>query len=108
MATRRELFGRADWARLSQVGTTNVALPVMRRGWERPWITVVLGVVALGTLLAPRLHAASRRTPVVEAVQKVQPCVVSISSEKKAASTSRWPFSAEENQRPRVNGMGTG
>jgi serine protease Do len=49
-----------------------------------------------------------RRTPIVEAVQKVQPCVVSISSEKKAASPSRWPFSNEENQRPRVNGMGTG
>jgi len=45
---------------------------------------------------------------VVEAVQKVQPSVVSISSEKKAASSSRWPFTAEENQRPRVNGMGTG
>jgi serine protease Do len=50
----------------------------------------------------------ARRTPVVEAVQKVQPAVVSISSEKKAASTSRWPFSAEENARPRVSGMGTG
>src|SRR5205807_10580502 len=50
----------------------------------------------------------SRRTPVVEAVRKVQPCVVSISSEKKAASSSRWPFSAEENQRPRVSGMGSG
>jgi serine protease Do len=45
---------------------------------------------------------------VVEAVQKVQPSVVSISSEKKASSTSRWPFTAEENQRPRVSGMGTG
>ncbi len=44
----------------------------------------------------------------VEAVQKVQPSVVSISSEKKAASTSRWPFTAEESQRPRVSGMGTG
>ncbi len=52
--------------------------------------------------------AVSRKTPVVEAVQKVQPSVVSISSEKKAASTSRWPFTPEENQRPRVNGMGTG
>ena len=50
----------------------------------------------------------SRRTPAVEAVEKVQPCVVSISSEKKAASSSRWPFSAEENARPRVSGMGTG
>lgn len=44
----------------------------------------------------------------VEAVQKVQPSVVSISSEKKAASSSRWPFTAEENARPRVSGMGTG
>ena len=34
--------------------------------------------------------------------------MVSISSEKKAASNSRWPFSAEENQRPRVSGMGSG
>jgi serine protease Do len=53
-------------------------------------------------------EASSRQTPVVEAVQKVQACVVSISSEKKAASTSRWPFSSEETQRPRVSGMGTG
>ena len=44
----------------------------------------------------------------VQAVQKVQPSVVSITSEKKAASSSRWPFTAEENQRPRVSGMGTG
>ncbi len=49
-----------------------------------------------------------RRTEVVEAVQKVQPSVVSISSEKKAASSSRWPFTTEENQKPRVSGMGTG
>jgi serine protease Do len=47
-------------------------------------------------------------TPVVEAVRKVQPSVVSISSEKRAASNSRWPYTAEENQKPRVNGMGTG
>ena len=51
---------------------------------------------------------ASRRTPVVQAVQKVQPTVVNITSEKRAASTSRWPFSHEESQRPRVNGMGSG
>jgi serine protease Do len=55
-----------------------------------------------------RASTATRRTPVVEAVQKVQPSVVSISSEKKAASSSRWPFTAEENARPRVSGMGTG
>jgi serine protease Do len=51
---------------------------------------------------------ANRRTAVVEAVEKTQPCVVNISSEKKAASNSRWPFSAEENQRPRISGMGSG
>jgi len=45
---------------------------------------------------------------VVEAVQRVQPSVVSISSEKKAASSSRWPMTAEESARPRVSGMGTG
>jgi serine protease Do len=69
---------------------------------------VVLSLVSLGMPATRPARAASRRTPVVEAVQKVQPCVVSISSEKKASSTSRWPFSAEENQRPRVSGMGTG
>ena len=51
---------------------------------------------------------ASRQTPVTKAVARVQNCVVNISSEKKAASTSRWPFSAEESQRPRVSGMGSG
>jgi serine protease Do len=50
----------------------------------------------------------SRRTAIVEAVEKVQQAVVSISSEKKAESHSRWPFSPEENQRPRVSGMGSG
>jgi serine protease Do len=70
---------------------------------------LTLAVCALGLLSAPA-HAGSdsRRTAVVEAVEKVQRCVVSISSEKKAASHSRWPFSAEENQRPRVSGMGSG
>ncbi len=59
---------------------------------------------------AERAQAASaaRRTAVVEAVEKVSHCVVSISSEKKSESHSRWPFSPEENQRPRVNGMGSG
>jgi serine protease Do len=52
--------------------------------------------------------AVPRRTAAVEAIAKVQPCVVNISSEKKAASSSRWPFSPEENARPRVSGMGTG
>jgi serine protease Do len=34
--------------------------------------------------------------------------VVSISSEKRAASNSRWPYTQEENLRPRISGMGTG
>jgi serine protease Do len=50
----------------------------------------------------------SRRTAVVDAVEKVQRCVVNISSEKKSESHSRWPFSPEENQQPRVSGMGSG
>jgi serine protease Do len=50
----------------------------------------------------------SRRNPVTEAVSRAMPSVVNISSEKKAASTSRWPFSSEESQRPRVSGMGSG
>jgi serine protease Do len=71
-----------------------------------------LTVVALA-LLAPigsRSEAASpsRRSAIVEAVDKVHRSVVSISSEKKAASHSRWPFSPEENQQPRVSGMGSG
>ena len=53
-------------------------------------------------------QSRNRKTPIVEAVRKVQPSVVSISSEKRAASSSRWPFSAEESNRPRVNGMGSG
>ena len=80
----------------------------MRRGRERLWTVAFLGLAALGWPVPRPVLAGSRRTPVVEAVQKVQPSVVSISSEKKAASTSRWPFSAEESQRPRVSGMGTG
>jgi len=68
----------------------------------------LVGLVALWSA-APQLSlAGTHRTPVVEAVQKVQASVVSISSEKKAASSSRWPFTSEESQRPRVSGMGTG
>src|SRR4051794_37721696 len=80
----------------------------MRRAAGRPGTAAIMGLAAVGWLAPSLAGAASRRTAVVEAVQKVQPCVVSISSEKKAASTSRWPFTAEENQRPRVSGMGTG
>jgi serine protease Do len=67
-------------------------------------------VAALAGLSCGGAQAGSeaRRTAVVEAVEKVQRCVVSISSEKKAASHSRWPFSEEENQQPRVSGMGSG
>ncbi len=66
-------------------------------------------VVALTAMTGGAQAASeSRRTAVVEAVGRVHQCVVSISSEKKAESHSRWPFSAEENQRPRVNGMGSG
>src|ERR1051325_6858012 len=85
--------------------TTTVPLPLK----DRRWIAALLGITALVTAPSSPCRAGSlRRTAVVEAVQKVQPSVVSISSEKKAASPSRWPFSAEENQRPRVSGMGTG
>lgn len=72
------------------------------------WPLLLLGIA--WTALAPRTARASdaRRTPVVEAVRKVLPAVVSITSEKKAASSSRWPFSQEENARPRVSGMGSG
>jgi serine protease Do len=70
------------------------------------WLALAVGGAMTGP--APCGAGSLRRTPVVEAVQKVQPSVVSITSEKKAASPSRWPFTAEENQRPRVSGMGTG
>jgi serine protease Do len=85
-----------------------VPLPVLRPRRERLWFAVLLGLAALAWSAPRPVAAASRRTPEVEAVAKVQPSVVSISSEKKAASTSRWPFTPEETQRPRVNGMGTG
>ncbi len=72
-------------------------------------------LVALATLTwvmaTPRLVSASkaeRKTLVVKAVERAQASVVSISSEKKAGSSSRWPFSSEESQRPRVSGMGSG
>jgi serine protease Do len=64
---------------------------------------------ALGALSAGvRAGSDARRTPVVEAVEKVQRCVVSITSEKLAASNSRWPFSPAENRSALVNGMGSG
>ena len=69
------------------------------------WVVGLLAVFDSGPVQASR---NDRKTEVVQAIQKVQPCVVSISSEKRSASSSRWPFSAEETQRPRVSGMGTG
>ncbi len=81
-------------------------LPMSRR--------LFLGLVSLTltttlTVPAPAKAAGDvRKTPVVKAVARVQASVVNISSEKKAGSSSRWPFSAEESARPRVNGMGTG
>ncbi len=70
------------------------------------WTIALAGVLGLAGMA--RAGSESRRTPIVEAVDRVRESVVSISSEKKAESHSRWPFSAEENQRPRVSGMGSG
>ena len=71
-------------------------------------LAAYLGATLFGPMPGVSADLASRRTLVSDAVRKAQPSVVSISSEKKAASTSRWPFSTEETQRPRVSGMGTG
>ena len=75
----------------------------------------LLTFAAIGSLTATALLPSgalgapdSRRTPLVEAIERAMPAVVSITSEKRASSNSRWPFSAEENRRPRVSGMGTG
>ena len=90
------------------LGGSNVPLPKMRR--DGFWLVAIgIGLAAsFGPTPGASADQASRRTAVSEAVRKAQPSVVSISSEKKAASTSRWPFSSEESQRPRVSGMGTG
>jgi serine protease Do len=71
----------------------------------RFWVAVA-ALVPLSALA--RAGSDPRRTAVVEAVEKAQRCVVSISSEKLASSHSRWPFSPEENQLKLVNGMGSG
>src|SRR5262249_3200260 len=95
--------------RLGTVEQDDGGSPNVRQTW-RGWV----GFVALVALaMAPAANRATadgpgRRTALVVAIEKVRPCVVSITSEKKAASNSRWPFSPEESQRPRVNGMGTG
>ena len=72
-------------------------------------MSLTIAMAGLGPPLGV-VQAASepRRSAIVEAVDKVHQSVVSISSEKKAESHSRWPFSPEENQRPRVSGMGSG
>ena len=100
--------------RSNAVGTIAVPMPLLRRregvlGTFALSLSVlaIMGLAAPGAVSAGPV-SASRRTAIVEAVEKSQPCVVSISSEKKAASNSRWPFSAEENQRPRISGMGSG
>ena len=70
-------------------------------------LLLVIGIPQLGRA-GETGSESPRRTQKVKAIRKVMPCVVSITSEKKAASSSRWPFSHEENQKPRVSGMGTG
>ncbi len=76
--------------------------------WRRA-VSVWGACVCLFTLSASALGQTSeRKSVVVNAIRKVQPSVVSISSEKRAASNVRWPFSSEESQRPRISGMGTG
>ena len=89
-------------------GINTVPLPGMRRRGGRVGTVALLGMALLGWCEPTPAFAGVRDTPVVKAVQRVQPSVVSISSEKKAASSSRWPFTPEENARPRVSGMGTG
>ena len=82
--------------------------PLRREGMLRYAILLLaIGIPQLGHAGEPGPETP-RRTQKVKAIRKVMPCVVSITSEKKAASSSRWPFSHEENQRPRVSGMGTG
>ena len=85
---------------------------VNRHSTRRSLLILGCLIVAASTLVPRPSYAQkaslARKTPVVLAVKKAQPSVVSISSEKKASSNSRWPFSAEESQHPRVNGMGTG
>jgi len=89
------------------LGGSIVPLPKMRR--DGFWLVASLaGLVVVGPARPARADLASRRNLVTESVRRAMPSVVNISSEKKAASSSRWPFSSEETQRPRVSGMGTG
>jgi serine protease Do len=77
----------------------------LRKNAFRFWV-VAAALVPLSAWA--RAGSESRRTAVVEAVEKVQRSVVNISSEKLASSHSRWPFSPEDNQLRLVNGMGSG
>src|SRR5947209_19647393 len=93
------------------LGMTTVPTPTSRMNGPLGWIALSLTMVTVGLASpASRVQAAfgPRRTAIVEAVDKVHQSVVSISSEKKAESHSRWPFSAEENQPPRDSGIGRG
>ena len=114
-------FGRArrplaEWARVGSLGSlarlslggSHVPLPMIRRDGLFWLAATLVGATLIGRPPVASAGLEARRTLVTEAVRKAQPSVVSISSEKKAASTSRWPFSTEESQRPRVSGMGTG
>ena len=78
---------------------------------RRIGIGLVAWVVLAGGVSSNWANASEpstlRQTPVVKAVRRVQASVVNISSEKRAASNARWPFSPEESQR-RVSGMGSG
>ena len=89
-------------------------MPTPEMSWKlrRPRKHIVSLFFATASVLAlctgADAETGARRTAVVEAVEKVQHCVVSITSEKLASSTSRWPFSPAENRLPLVNGMGSG
>jgi serine protease Do len=80
---------------------------VSRSAWWIGWACASLAAT-LATCPPAAAQSSARRTPVVQAIQKVQPSVVNITSEKRAASPSRWPFTPEESSRERISGMGTG
>lgn len=74
-------------------------------------VPVLIAGCLVMTVVGPTIAAnvaPARRTAVVDAVARIQPAVVSIASEKLAASNARWPFGAEEANKSRVSGMGTG
>ena len=81
-------------------------LPIFRR--DRICLLVLVGLLAAGMVSPARADRTTRRTAVVEAVDRAKQSVVNISSEKNSASNNRWPFKPEESQRPKVSGMGTG